>query len=78
MVTYFLSIWIYFGLYEEVSFTRGELGWLLQVDGESGWRGVADLPAFEAANDPGGGMPGTEVDNNPKSVLYVNLALTRR
>jgi hypothetical protein len=41
------------------------LGTLLKVNAGGGWRVVADIAAYEAANDPNGGL----IDSNPYGVL---------
>ena len=48
-----------------------DLGRLLRIDRRGGsWRTFADIAEFEAQNDPDAGMPGTEVDSNPVSVIH--------
>jgi hypothetical protein len=44
------------------------LGTLLQVNAGGGWRIVADIAAYEAAEDPNGGL----IDSNPYAVLAEN------
>jgi hypothetical protein len=44
-------------------------GWLVKGNPSGNWRPSVDIAAFEAANDPDAGQPGTHVDSNPNSVL---------
>jgi hypothetical protein len=46
----------------------GDLGKVFRVDGDGTVSEVADLAAFEAANNPDKTQPGSEVDSNPYSV----------
>ncbi|ONI84967.1 hypothetical protein ALI22I_31420 [Saccharothrix sp. ALI-22-I] len=44
---------------------RNASGWLLRRHGHGGWKQVADIGAFEAEQNPDGGLP----DTNPNSVV---------
>lgn len=44
-------------------------GWLVRGNPSGTWKPVADIGAFEAANDPDGDQPGTHVDTNPNAVV---------
>jgi hypothetical protein len=43
-------------------------GWLIKGNTSGNWKPVADISAFEAANNPDAGQPGTEVDSDPYAV----------
>jgi hypothetical protein len=44
-------------------------GWLVKGNPSGNWRRFVNIAAFEAANNPDAGQPGTQVDSNPNAVL---------
>jgi glucose/arabinose dehydrogenase len=43
-------------------------GWLVKGNPSGHWKPTVDIAAFEAANNPDAGQPGTLVDSNPNAV----------
>lgn len=44
-------------------------GWLIKANPSGIWKRYVNIAAFEAANNPDAGQPGTQVDSNPNAVL---------
>jgi hypothetical protein len=43
-------------------------GWLVKGNPSGRWKSTVDIAAFEAANNPDAGQPGTLVDSNPNAL----------